>query len=660
MPRSDRAGPRARAVLAAMLLVPVGLGCAGSGGSPSPPGADDDDGVSFSDGITRMGISAYMSGDLRRAERLLKGAIAHNYRDSVARYYLSNAYVARGTPAGRIAAEEVLDGLSHVSEGNPDYLMALGRLRLDQGFRSNAEDAFQRILELDLPENPMLLTELGSLAEADWWRFLVSDDRDRALALYRRALRAAPDLAEPRIRLAVIALEEDRLEDARAHVDTLVAEHPSDLDARLLSGVVHEAAGDFTTADRAFTQALRAMPGFDRLAYDDPYYLEPDTVQVWNEMLGAVAGDDSVFVPPFWDEHDPSPGTALNERFVVHASRTAMANFLYGDDDLGLRGWETAPGEFYIRYGRPLRRRYELVGGGLFSFPTWFHLFDVGGRAVEVRFVDYTLNGRFRLPIENDPSPVHAVLARHFPENGRLGERLTTIPLLHAEGWFRGPAGEPRLRVAVAGDPAWHRAEVVVRDSTWAEVFALSEALTPERWGGGAGVGGVTVYELAIHPGPDAHRLELSLGDQGRMVAELDPAPSPEGFAVSDLWLGFLTPRGFVANPGLPVPATTPMAVRFEVYDYYRDPTGRGYLEAQVSVVPAESSANPILEAIRGRSRASFVAATLEEEPEGPAWNRELEVDVSRLSSGTYELRVEVHDTITGRTAEARRRFEVR
>jgi hypothetical protein len=214
--------------------------------------------------------------------------------------------------------------------------------------------------------------------------------------------------------------------------------------------------------------------------------------------------------------------------------------------------------------------------------------------------------------------------------------------------------------VALLGDPRWTRAEVTARDSSWAEVFALSEPVTARRWSAGGRTSGSGIFELSLYPGPAATRLELSLGNEGRMDAGLDPPPSGEGFAVSDLWLGFTTDRGFMGNPGLAYPATLPVAVRFEVYDYYRDPSGRGYLEAQVSVVPLESDRSPLMEAIRGRSRTSFVAAILSEEPEGLIWERELEVDVSRLAAGPYELRLEVRDTITGKTVETRRRFEVR
>jgi GWxTD domain-containing protein len=646
---------RARA-LAAAFVAAAGLGCAGGGDAPGGLVGDDLPPAALP--ITRLGISAYMEGNLREAERLLKGAVSHSYRDTVARYYLAHAYLARDTPEGRMAAEEVLTSLTSIAEEHPDYLLTLARLRLRQGYRSNARNVFERVLAIE-PDDAGILTELGSMAEKDWWRFQEKDDRARTLDLYQRAIRVDPSAARPRKRLAVIALEEGRVSVARAHVDTLILEDPDDAEARLLTGVVHEAAGDFMAANRAFRQVLDGMAGFDRVAYTDPIYLEPDTLRVWSAVVDAVVGHDATELP-FWEQHDPSPGTPLNERFVVHAARTAMADFLYGDEDSGLRGWETAPGEFYIRYGRPLRRRYELVSGGSFPQPTWLQVFDVGGRLVELRFIDYSLNGRFRLPIEFDSAPAHAILRRSRPENGQLGDRVGRVPLAHAVAWFRGAHGEPRLEVALLGDPRWTRAEVTARDSSWAEVFALSEPVTARRWSAAGRTSGSGIFELSLYPGPAATRLELSLGNEGRVDAGLDPPPSGEGFAVSDLWLGFTTDRGFMGNPGLAYPATLPVAVRFEVYDHYRDPSGRGYLEAQVSVVPLESDRSPLMEAIRGRSRASFVAAILSEEPEGLIWERELEVDVSRLAAGPYELRLEVRDTITGKTVETRRRFEVR
>ena len=112
--------------------------------------------------------------------------------------HLADAY----RRAGRYAqAESVLNaGLRRHSDYSSAHVV-LGRLRMDQGKRSEARNAFHRVLQLD-PDNPVALELLGRLSE--------EEGRTReALTYFRRLARVKPtDALDQRIE-ALEARERD-------------------------------------------------------------------------------------------------------------------------------------------------------------------------------------------------------------------------------------------------------------------------------------------------------------------------------------------------------------------------------------------------------------------------------------------------------------------
>lgn len=599
---------------------------------------------------TAGGVLAYLDGDPRSAERLLRSAVAHDRRDSVALFYLAQSYLARGTTKGRIAAEDILDDLCLVAPDRPAFLTALSELRLRQGYVFNAR-AVMRSLEQLTPDDPDLLYRLGRLAERDFWRFQTNGDLGRAQRYYENALVVDPDHVDSRVRLAVIALELDSLDVARRHGDVLASRHAADGRAQAVLGVLYERLDRFTEADRFLRRALRDVGPTERDVFLAPMFLEPDSSSFFDSVgdLSDVWTDElpdtlvTHLAPDFWFPRDPTPGTPLNERWVVHAARTFMADFLYGDERRGKRGWNMAPGEFYIRYGKPLLRRYRME-----SMPMWVQQFDTPMGLVNLAFVDYNLNGEFMLPITNNPYPRHAALRYSEPEFTDLPARIELVPSPFATAWFRSPSGQAELRLTAAvtaKDAVLHAA---VFDSTWREIYHAAEAVSGERIPPYIAGRGFDLFQAQLFPGPGADRIQFTLTGAGQGSGEVPDVLSLEGFGMSDLVLGYPASTQFIANPGFPYRAGATIGVRFEVYDTLLDALGVGYVKLSFSVVPDRPDRRGLARVLLGGGDASFLTTEIDEEVTSRRWPRTLQLDTQDLPPGDYRVVVRVEDTITG------------
>jgi len=611
-----------------------------------------------SEPLTNAGIQAYYEGDMERSERYLRGAIAHSRDDSLARFYLAKAYLARGTPGGGMAAEETLSDLVAVASSEPVYLERLARLRLRQGYRSNARRILDRLLELR-PENAGALYQLGRLAEGDWWRFVHAPLRGQAVDFYTRALAIDSVHVPSLVRLAVLAIEADSLDVAAPVVERLMLTSPTDERARLLLGVIREQHGDFRAAEDVFAAVVDEMPTYRRRAYSSPTFLEPDTlVGIWDldadEEEEVLPAEDATF----WVRHDPSPATPANERFAVHASRMAMADFLYGDSRKGVYGWETAPGEFYVRFGRPIRREFRIM--------TWLHTFSIGGNPVDIRFIDYAQNGTFMLPIGYKEMGKDMLLVQTGPESTPLAENgVEPPPLRHIVTWFRAAGGEPRLEVAIAAPSAYWSSETSVSDSAWQEVYHGAEILEP--WPIPSGIDGEddAVLLTQLFPGRDAAHLRLAVGGRAGSVEADLPAPlAPDGFALSDIVPGFDMPGGFIPNPGFRYPPGETLGIRFELYGIRRDATGIGYARVRLAIIPEESRDSGIAgvaDALFGDSERvpAHITSELQEEIPSDTWSRTLRIDLSELEPGRYRIELDVQDLLTGTEVSREASFEI-
>ncbi len=134
--------------------------------------------------------------------------------------HLADAY----RRAGRFAqAESVLNaGLRHHADYSSAHVV-LGRLRLDQGKRREAEAAFQRVLQLD-PQNHVALELLGRLAEEEG-RFEEAVAHLRRLASIKPSTELAEQISE--IQYRMIEARDARLENHSRRADAVPPQVPA-------------------------------------------------------------------------------------------------------------------------------------------------------------------------------------------------------------------------------------------------------------------------------------------------------------------------------------------------------------------------------------------------------------------------------------------------
>ncbi|MFQ6082151.1 MAG: GWxTD domain-containing protein [Candidatus Aminicenantia bacterium] len=101
------------------------------------------------------------------------------------------------------------------------------------------------------------------------------------------------------------------------------------------------------------------------------------------------------FIEKFWERRDPDPDTEINEFKEEYYQRIEDANQLFRGE--GREGWLTDRGRIYIIFGPPTDRLTYPMGWGPTGRPTevWYYGY------FQVVFVDYYLNGEYRLVTEN-------------------------------------------------------------------------------------------------------------------------------------------------------------------------------------------------------------------------------------------------------------------
>jgi tetratricopeptide (TPR) repeat protein len=212
--------------------------------------------------LIAIGKRAYAEKDLRRAETLLREAMAGgaNYPDIHHTLGLIYHYWGKLEEAVR----EFENGLSL----NPEYTEALMSLSItlsELGRYEEARDAHQKaVASLAQPGTPAqgaqpagkianLHAELGQL-------YLALGSTEEAITEYRKALLVAPGFADLRIRLAYALREAGRLEEGLAELDMAIADRPGLISAHAQRGVILYLLGRKAEAREAWEKALYRDP----------------------------------------------------------------------------------------------------------------------------------------------------------------------------------------------------------------------------------------------------------------------------------------------------------------------------------------------------------------------------------------------------------------
>ncbi len=615
--------------------------------------------------------------------------LAWRRRDSVAvRRLLVEACRKVDTIESRRVAESALRELTVLEPENPDLRFELAEVLIARGFDLAASRQLDRVLER-APGHARAHLALGLYHQALYRRYGARRDLDLMLGYAARAANLDPDLYPARAAQVEATMLEGQWESALRELERLRERWPDEPWLDALAGACLARPGTYPEAAEAFERAFARLTPAERVPFEslrlvaNPYDLERF------EILAPDERED--FLRIFWRSKDPMPVTRVNERQVEHWRRVVMADLLYAHRRLGVRGWDTARGEMYIRYGPPIYTEYTEGHAALISAPGWYHIYEVNGEELEVTFYDTALSGLFYLPFTALPTP--ADLAAYTEPEGYahdFGGRWIA-PAMQVAG-FAGAGSRTRaevyLAVAVDSLAAYAgsslEAGTVVFDREWNEVARREETLDLDALPTAGEAGRALVHEVNLELAPGDYIVSSQLeGDGGAVVGTLtrpvvldrfDPGrlelsvpelafavrsdPGPEPFRKGGL--------SVVPNPTGEVQGSELLVLYFEIYNLETAGAtetagaagGRGRYEVRTRIAPADRAGRSLFGRMADAFRTrTFVESSFQEESPGPTARRHLTIDVSALPPDRYRLDLEVTDLESGSTAARRLDF---
>jgi GWxTD domain-containing protein len=652
-------------------------------------------------------------------ERKLKELI-WNYPDSSMLYVkLASIYFADGTASGRTAAVKQMKLAIKHDRRNPDYRLLLAEMYFESTYWNYGVKELKHLLELD-PDNGFAHLRLGEAylerGIDEWQRSSFTHARDE-LHLVDGSHPAYPSA---RRHLAQCYFDLGKPDSSIILLESL-PEDSLGVDDLLLMAMAFSEIRDIEASSKTFTRALGAM--------DEPRrnrYMSVELMATPDELKEAAVtplkGDINSVNRMLWKKRDPNPATEVNERLVEHLSRVGFADFHFTVPRLGKMGSETARGEVYIRYGRPLAWYYDPFGSDVFAnetaMPRPAHMstgmagvdgweeFDARDpwsrtrsrplrqarrrwkwqyRGFSLNFEDTFMNGDFRFPYEKDWSAyVYAYLEKNVPEiyESQIKKRMRVVldalnvvddmgraglKIIYGcdtrgvkyEPLYEWPVGDFDIEIAVLdsvyGD--------VTRTKFAAELRADSSALYQTEF---PLIGSLTVQ---IPPGNSLAAVSIESKTTGA-VGFTNRAITARGFGdsleVSDIEIRFAS--GGPANPSHVYLGRGTAYLAFSIYNLMTDARGTGEAEVSYRIVEKER-VRPrlirLLEAITGTGedeRSGSLTSIWSKyglRSRGSRKHEVLGVDLSPLSTGDYEIVIDVTDIANGQMTTATTDFKI-
>ncbi|MFZ5563997.1 MAG: tetratricopeptide repeat protein [Thermodesulfobacteriota bacterium] len=330
--------------------------------------------------LLRLGVIYARTGDLEKAQSRLEQAVAVDPSAVEPRLVLFNFHVGKKDYP---AAEAELLSTIETNPDNPELRILLGNFYFSRRLLDQAEAAFLKAMETGKTYMP------AYLAAGTFYR--VSGKKDKALEMYRAALKINPHSLRTRQALAGFYLENKQNEDAGREVEIMLHENAAYFPARMLKvrllvaearydqalalcdaylkenpassdlyyakGQAHWGKNDLAAAEKALAQAVSLSPGniSARLLLADVYLKRGETekAQTVNRDLLAFLRDhlklEVVATDAVLPEKSRTKGvdsfSSLSDLAAAHPfgeSRVERLSGLMEKYDQTIKGFETA------------------------------------------------------------------------------------------------------------------------------------------------------------------------------------------------------------------------------------------------------------------------------------------------------------------------------
>lgn len=557
------------------------------------------------------------------------------------RLALARACQRTGTIEDRTQALALYDTIRRTYQDDPGYHRERAALFERCGQPSRARESLEELLKLT-PHDVAARIEIARLRLRELtWHFDL-DLAEPMLEVLRVAREDAPADRDA-LYLGALALELSMERPGRwspaqarqgeAWLRSILDRHPDDTPARLLLAVHLLDQGRQDEAWQSFAAAVDSGPADQRAAFYSARWTLGAADPPPPERAGAaeLARYDRLA----WRRVDPTPLTDRNENQLILWKRLALADPLFGLPDRGVRGWDTPPGEAFVRYGEPVAHDFNpgevwagpnstitLPKAGASGPPpdkpirliptAWNWRYHFRGIDFDLRFEDRSLNGVYRA--DNTTGQTLALLRREAPVVFQEAAPGSIQQIYIASAGLRGAEGRVRQQIDV-GVPFWRkgldlrrpgkiRLEIVVRDSTRALVRQATHFAGPDDVVSPEPGLDVLLYSTSFDLKPGAYTVVAIVSDPERQIhgaastlVTVRDYATPAGLTVSDLALAWRADsaaagpattrlgRAGVPNPMALAAADSTVDVYYETYGLAA-PAGLARQQVRYTVLP--------------------------------------------------------------------------
>ena len=286
---------------------------------------------------------------------------------------IAKLYMSLNTPEDRKRAELEMRKALSLDPENEEYQLTLADIKWSQGFRRDAEQLCQKVLEIN-PNNARAAYWIGYRAVKQFLKYqhmetlgkdvYVEKERERGISYLTRCIDSDSTFRSAFYQLGLLYFETGDLNGLVRTSRQLLKKYPGDKDALLFVGLGYQRMGEEEIAYLLYTDALERMAPEERAVMEKVDYIAGEDEKARIEQAHLQSQDtvstalwtDNPEREGFWQRQDPLLLTRYNERRMEHYGRVAYANLRFGRPRKGISGWQTDMGKTHIKFGRPLHK----------------------------------------------------------------------------------------------------------------------------------------------------------------------------------------------------------------------------------------------------------------------------------------------------------------
>ncbi len=330
----------------------------------------------------------------------------------LARTRLAECYEQIGD--NRRAIESYREAIAY-EQDNPQLHLALGNLYLKIKFYYDAQYEYKQALELDNTSIDAHIG-LGNYYEYQFKTHWKSEFYEKATNHYEQIIKIDSSNVIAHLRLGYSNYQLGEYTKSLEHLGILhfspsstLSDNSNILDMCIYSAMTYQALEDYESAFEFYERAINLLSEEEQYIFSDISIIAyPIELELWGRIPSDLRPEDkTAFYHRFWKRRDPTPTTEINERLCEHYRRLFYVREHLSLPEQNIFGWETARGQVYVRYGKPLHRAHLLVSNEIKSAGPATAIGPIGslapavieawnyGNGISFTFEDKVLNNRF-------------------------------------------------------------------------------------------------------------------------------------------------------------------------------------------------------------------------------------------------------------------------